>query len=73
VREEMGGREEKWQAEADWRGRMKMIEEKMEQRKKKERENNVITGIGGITGNIKRGWKMVRKGDRGESERKGRI
>jgi hypothetical protein len=36
--------------------RMKMIEEKMEQREKKERENNVIiTGIGGIRGNIERG------------------
>jgi hypothetical protein len=41
--------------------RMKMIEEKMEQREKKERKNNVIiTGIGGISGNIERGveeWK----------------
>jgi hypothetical protein len=56
---EMRGREEKWQAEeADWMKRMKMIEEKMEQREKKERKNNVIiTGIGGIRGNIERGWK----------------
>jgi hypothetical protein len=54
---EMRGREEKWQAEeADWMKRMKMIEEKMEQREKKERKNNVIiTGIGGIRGNIERG------------------
>jgi regulator of replication initiation timing len=38
VREEMRGREEKWQAEeADW---MKIIEEKMEQREKKERKNS---------------------------------
>jgi hypothetical protein len=39
----------------------KLIEEKMEQREKKERKNNVIiTGIGGIRGNIERGveeWK----------------
>jgi predicted nucleic acid-binding Zn-ribbon protein len=41
VREEMRGREEKWQAEeAGWMKRMKMIEEKMEQREKKERKNN---------------------------------
>ncbi|KAH0809644.1 hypothetical protein GEV33_013146 [Tenebrio molitor] len=55
VRKEMRRREEKWQAkEADWMERMKMIEEKMEQRKKKERKNNVITtGIGGIRGNEK--------------------
>jgi hypothetical protein len=34
---------------------MKMIEEKMEQREKKERKNNiVITGIGG---NTEGGWK----------------
>jgi hypothetical protein len=40
--------------------RMKMIEEKMEQREKKERKNNVMmTGIGGISGNIERGWKNV--------------
>jgi hypothetical protein len=47
----------------------------MEQRKKKERKNNVITtGIGGIRGNVERGVKtIVRKGDRGESERKGSI
>jgi hypothetical protein len=56
VREEMRGREEKWQEEeVDWMKRMKMIEEKMEQREKKERKNNVIiTGIGGIRGNIER-------------------
>jgi hypothetical protein len=36
--------------------RMNMIEEKMEQREKKERKNNVIiTGVKGITGNIERG------------------
>jgi hypothetical protein len=59
VRKEMRRREEKWQAkEADWMERMKMIEEKMEQRKKKERKNNVITtGIGGIRGNVERGVK----------------
>jgi hypothetical protein len=35
--------------------RMKMIEEKMEQKEKKGRKNNVIiTGIGGIRGNIER-------------------
>jgi benzoyl-CoA reductase/2-hydroxyglutaryl-CoA dehydratase subunit BcrC/BadD/HgdB len=57
VREEMRGREEKGQAgKADWTERIKMIEEKMEQRDKKERKNNVvITGIGIITGNIERG------------------
>jgi hypothetical protein len=61
-------REEKGQVEkADWMKRMKMIEEKMVQREKKERKNNVIiTGIGGISG-------MVRKRDRGESECKGNI
>jgi hypothetical protein len=55
--------------------RMKMIEEKMEQREKKERKNNVIiTEIGAISGNIERGGgRMVRKGDRGESESKGSI
>jgi hypothetical protein len=37
-----------------WMKRMKMIEEKMEQREKKERKNNVI---GGIRGNIESGWK----------------
>jgi HAMP domain-containing protein len=54
VREEMRGREEKGQVEkADWMKRMKIIEEKMEQREKKERKNNVlITGIGAISGNI---------------------
>jgi hypothetical protein len=57
VREEMRGREEKGQLEkADWVKRMKMIEEKMEQREKKERKNNVIiTGIGARSGNIERG------------------
>jgi hypothetical protein len=36
--------------------RMKMTEEKMEQREKKERKNNVIiTGIGGKQ-DIQRGW-----------------
>jgi hypothetical protein len=40
--------------------RMKMIEEKMEQREKKERKNNVI--ITGIRGNIERGWKSDYKG-----------
>jgi hypothetical protein len=36
--------------------RMKMIKEKMEQIEKKERKNNVIiTGIGGIRGNIESG------------------
>jgi hypothetical protein len=35
--------------------RMKMIDEKMEQREKREGKNNVIiTGIGGIKGNIER-------------------
>jgi flagellar motility protein MotE (MotC chaperone) len=76
VREEMRGREEKGQLEkADWMKRMEMIEEKMEQREKKERKNNVIiTGIGAISGNVERGGgRMVRKGDRGESECKGSI
>jgi hypothetical protein len=57
VREEMRGREERWQAEEadDWMKRMKMIEEEMEQREKTEKKNNVIiTGIGGIRGNIER-------------------
>jgi hypothetical protein len=56
VREEMRGREEKWQAEeADWMNRMKMIEEMMEQREKKERKNNVIIArIRRIRGNIDR-------------------
>jgi hypothetical protein len=45
----------------------------MEQREKKERKNNVIiTGIGAISGNVERGVEE-RKGDRGESERKGSI
>ncbi|KAH0817229.1 hypothetical protein GEV33_005562 [Tenebrio molitor] len=57
VRREMRGREEKGQLEkADWMKRMEMIEEKMEQREKKERKNNVIiTGIGAISGNVERG------------------
>jgi hypothetical protein len=39
--------------------RMKMIEEKMEQREKKERKNNVIiTGIRAISGNIEIGVKV---------------
>jgi hypothetical protein len=51
----MRGREEKSQIEeADWMKRMKMIEEKMEQREKKERKNNVII-TGGLRGNIERG------------------
>jgi hypothetical protein len=56
VREQMRGREGKWQAEeADWMKRMKMMEEKMEQREKKEKKNNVmITGEGGIRENIER-------------------
>jgi hypothetical protein len=42
---------------------MKMIEEKMEQREKKERKSNVIKiGIRGIRGNIETGGRMVRKG-----------
>jgi hypothetical protein len=59
VREEMREREEKWQTEeADRMKRMKMIEEKVEQREKKESKNNdIIIGIGGIRGNIERGWK----------------
>jgi hypothetical protein len=37
---------------------IKMIEEKMEQREKKERKNNlIITEMGGIRGNIERRWK----------------
>jgi hypothetical protein len=68
VREEMRGREEKWQAEdADW---MKMIEEKMEQREKKERKNNVIITVReNIEREVEEG--ILRKGDKGESERKG--
>jgi hypothetical protein len=51
----MRGGEEKSQAEeADWMKRMKMIEEKMEQREKKERKNNVII-TGRLRGNIERG------------------
>jgi hypothetical protein len=54
----MRGREEKLQAEeGDWMKSMKMVEEKMEQREKKDRKNNdIITGIGRIRGNIER-WK----------------
>jgi hypothetical protein len=38
--------------------RMKMMEKKMEQKDKKGRKNNVIiTGRGGISRNIERGWK----------------
>jgi hypothetical protein len=57
VREEMRGREEKGQLEkADWMERMKMIEEKMEQRENKEKKNNVIiTGTEAISGNLERG------------------
>jgi hypothetical protein len=76
VREEMRGREEKWQEEeADWMKRMKMIEEKMGQREKKEKKNNVIiTGIGGNKRKYREsGGRMVIKGDRGESERKESI
>jgi predicted nucleic acid-binding Zn-ribbon protein len=60
VREELRGREEKWQAEeADWMNRMKMIKEiievMMEQREKKERKNDVIIArIRRIRGNIDR-------------------
>jgi hypothetical protein len=60
VREELRGREEKWQAEeAYWMNRMKMIkeiiEEMMEQREKKERKNDVIIArIRRIRGNIDR-------------------
>jgi hypothetical protein len=56
VREELRGREEKWQAEeAYWMNRMKMIEEMVEQREKKERKNNVIISrIRRIRGNIDR-------------------
>jgi hypothetical protein len=50
-------REEKWQTEEqDWMKRLKMIKEKLEQKEKNERKNNVIiTGIWGIRGNIERG------------------
>jgi hypothetical protein len=70
VREEMRGRQEKLQAEeADWMKRMKMVEEKMEQREKKESKNNaIITGIGRIRGNIERGVEEWL-----ERERKGSI
>ncbi|KAJ3622274.1 hypothetical protein MTP99_002793 [Tenebrio molitor] len=53
----MRGREEKGQLEkADWMERMKMIEEKMEQRENKEKKNNVIiTGTEAISGNLERG------------------
>jgi hypothetical protein len=54
VREETREREEKSQAEeADWMKSMKIIEEKMEQREKPERKNNII--ITGIRRNIERG------------------
>jgi hypothetical protein len=54
---------------------MKMIEESMEQREKKKRNNNVIiTGIGGIRGNIdRRVEEWLERGDRGESECKESI
>jgi hypothetical protein len=43
MRKEIRGREGKGLAEkADWMKRMKMIGEKMQQREKKERKNNVI-------------------------------
>jgi hypothetical protein len=59
--------------EARWMKRMKKIEEKMEQREKKDRKNNVIiAGMGGIRGNIERGGKMVTKGGK-KNERKGSI
>jgi hypothetical protein len=50
-------REEKWQTEEqDWMKRLKIIKEKLEQKEKNERKNNVIiTGIWGIRGNIERG------------------
>jgi hypothetical protein len=44
--------------ELDWMKRMKKIEEKMEQREKKDRK----IGIGGIRGNIERGWWNIYKG-----------
>jgi hypothetical protein len=68
VKEEMKGREEKWQVEElDWMKRMKMIEEKKEQREKKDRKNNVIiTGIGGIRGNIERGVEEWLQGEVGK-------
>jgi hypothetical protein len=52
----MRGRGEKLQAEeADWMKRLKMVEEKIEQREKKDRKNNdIITGIGRIRRNIER-------------------
>jgi hypothetical protein len=54
--------------------RMKMMEEKMEQRKKKERKNNVITtGIGAIRNIDRGGGRMVRKSDRSECECKESI
>jgi hypothetical protein len=63
VREEKRGREEKWQAEeVDWMKRMKMIEEKVEQREKNEKKNNVIiTGIGGVRGNMRKYREGVEK------------
>jgi hypothetical protein len=51
-----GGKGTYISCQADWMNRMEMIEEKMEQREKKERKNNVIiTGIGAISGNVERG------------------
>jgi hypothetical protein len=37
--------------------RMKMREEKMEQREDERKNNGIITGIGAISGNVERGWK----------------
>jgi flagellar motility protein MotE (MotC chaperone) len=73
VREEMRGREEKGQLEkADWMKRMEMIEEKMEQR-----EKNIYNYNNWNRSNKRKcregGGRMVRKGDRSESECKGSI
>ncbi|KAH0819233.1 hypothetical protein GEV33_003558 [Tenebrio molitor] len=73
VREEMKGREEKGQAEkAGWMKRMEMIEEKMEQREKKEKKNNVIiTGIGAISGNIEKGVEeWLERGEKSWEQKK---
>jgi hypothetical protein len=51
--------------------RMNMIEEKMEQREKKERKNNVIIRNKGNKRKYREGGgRMARKGDGGESGRK---
>jgi hypothetical protein len=51
--------------------RMKIIEEKMEQREENERKNDVIiTGIRRIRGNIEKGVEECLKRE-SESERKG--